>query len=72
MWKWIHHREIRIAAAQALAKIDPRYGSQILSDSGLEPGELAIARSRFRSGLPVGAAAPLRAHRAVEDAFGHD
>lgn len=43
MWKWTHHREIRIAAAQALAKIDPRYGSQILSDSGLEPGELAIA-----------------------------
>jgi len=43
MWKWTHHREIRIAAAQALAKIDPRYGSQILSDSGLEPAELAIA-----------------------------
>jgi HEAT repeat protein len=43
MWKWMHHREIRIAAAQALAKIDPRYGSQILSDSGLEPSELAIA-----------------------------
>ena len=43
MWKWLHHRELRIAAAQALAKIDPRYGSQILSDSGLEPGELAIA-----------------------------
>jgi hypothetical protein len=43
MWKWSQHREIRIAAAQALAKIDPRYGSQILSDSGLEPGELAIA-----------------------------
>jgi hypothetical protein len=43
IWKWSNHREIRIAAAQALAKIDPRYGSQILSDSGLEPGELAIA-----------------------------
>jgi hypothetical protein len=43
MWKWSNHRELRIAAAQALAKIDPRYGSQILSDSGLEPGELAIA-----------------------------
>jgi hypothetical protein len=43
MWKWSNHREIRIAAAQALAKIDPRYGSQILSDSGLEQGELAIA-----------------------------
>jgi len=43
MWKWLNHRELRIAAAQALAKIDPRYGSQILSDSGLEPAELAIA-----------------------------
>jgi hypothetical protein len=43
MWKWSNHRELRIAAAQALAKIDPRYGSQVLSDSGLEPGELAIA-----------------------------
>jgi hypothetical protein len=43
MWKWTHHRELRIAAAQALAKIDPRYGSQVLADSGLEPGELAVA-----------------------------
>ena len=43
MWKWSNHRELRIAAAQALAKIDPRYGSQVLSDSGLEPAELAIA-----------------------------
>jgi hypothetical protein len=43
MWRWSHHRELRIAAAQALVKIDPRYGSQVMSDSGLEPGELAIA-----------------------------
>jgi PBS lyase HEAT-like repeat len=43
MWKWIHHRELRIAAAQALAKIDPRYASQVLSESGLSPGEMAIA-----------------------------
>jgi hypothetical protein len=43
MWKWTHHRELRIAAAQALAKIDPRYGSQLLHDSGLEAGELAVA-----------------------------
>lgn len=40
---WLHHRELRIAAAQALAKTDPRYSSQVLSDSGLEPAELAIA-----------------------------
>jgi PilZ domain-containing protein len=43
MWKWSHHRELRVAAAQALAKIDPRYGSQIMTDSGLETSELAIA-----------------------------
>jgi len=42
MFKWVHHRELRIAAAQALAKIDPRFATQIMADSGLEPGELAI------------------------------
>jgi len=40
---WIHHRELRIAAAQSLSKTDPRYSSQIFSDSGIEPAELAIA-----------------------------
>lgn len=43
VWKWVHHRELRIAAAQALAKIDPRYASQIMAESSLSPGELAIA-----------------------------
>ena len=42
MFKWQHHRELRIAAAQALAKIDPRYATQIMAESGLEPAELAI------------------------------
>ena len=40
---FLHHRELRIAAAQALAKTDPRYSSQVMSDSGLEPAEIAIA-----------------------------
>ena len=40
---WTYHRELRIAAAQALSKTDPRYSSQVLADSGLEPSELAIA-----------------------------
>jgi hypothetical protein len=40
---FVHHRELRIAAAQALAKTDQRYSSQVMSDSGLEPAELAIA-----------------------------
>ena len=43
MWKWVNHRELRIAAAQALAKIDPRFATQVLAESGLSPGELAIA-----------------------------
>ncbi len=40
---FIHHKELRIAAAQALSKTDPRYSSQVLADSGMEPAELAIA-----------------------------
>ncbi len=40
---FVHHKELRIAAAQALSKIDPRYSSQVLSDTGFEPSELAIA-----------------------------
>ncbi len=43
MWKWIHPRELRIAAAQALTKIDPSCSSQIMAESGLEPAELAVA-----------------------------
>ena len=42
IWGYSQHRELRIAAAQALSKIDPRYGAQALSDSGLELAELAI------------------------------
>jgi PBS lyase HEAT-like repeat-containing protein len=40
---FFHHRELRIAAAQSLSKIDPRYSAQILSESGIEPTEVAIA-----------------------------
>jgi hypothetical protein len=43
MFKWTYHREIRIAAAQALGRIDPRYNSQIMAETGLEAGELALA-----------------------------
>ena len=40
---WVFHRELRVAAAQALSKTDPRYSTQVMSDSGLEAAELAIA-----------------------------
>jgi hypothetical protein len=43
LFGYSQHRELRIAAIQALIKIDPRYGTQALAESGLEPGELAIA-----------------------------
>ncbi len=43
LWKYSQHRELRIAAAQALGKIDPRFGSQVLADSSLDAAELAIA-----------------------------
>ena len=49
---WVHHRELRIAAAQALSKTDPRYSSQVMSDSGLEPAELAIAPLDFAPACP--------------------
>jgi hypothetical protein len=31
---FVHHRELRIAAAQALSKTDPRYSSQVLPTAG--------------------------------------
>jgi hypothetical protein len=40
---YVHHKELRIAAAQALSKTDPRYSSQVMQDSGFEAAELAIA-----------------------------
>ncbi|HYU46531.1 MAG TPA: PilZ domain-containing protein [Terriglobales bacterium] len=43
IWGHSQHCELRIAAAQALSKIDPRYAAQALGDSGLESAELAIA-----------------------------
>ncbi|HXY78386.1 MAG TPA: HEAT repeat domain-containing protein, partial [Candidatus Acidoferrales bacterium] len=46
------HRELRIAAIQALSKIDPRHGTQALAESGLEAGELAIAPLDSGPGCP--------------------
>jgi hypothetical protein len=43
MWKWVHHREMRLAAAQALGKTDPRYTHQVLADNDLDPAEIAVA-----------------------------
>ncbi|MBV9482722.1 MAG: HEAT repeat domain-containing protein [Acidobacteria bacterium] len=42
MWKFVQPRELRIAAAQSLNKIDARFANQLLADNDLENGELSI------------------------------
>jgi hypothetical protein len=46
------HRELRIAAIQSLSKIDPRYGTQALAESGLETAELAVVPLDSALGCP--------------------
>jgi len=43
LWKWVHPRELRIAAGQALKKIDPTCAKKVLDQSGLSPDDLDLA-----------------------------
>ncbi len=43
LWGRAQHRELRVAAAQALSKIDPRFGAQVMAESGLDTAELAVS-----------------------------
>ena len=52
LFGFAQHRELRIAAIQSLSKIDPRYGTQALAESGLETAELAIAPLESAPGCP--------------------
>jgi len=52
MFGYAQHRELRIAAIQALSKIDPRYGTQAMTESGLESAEIAIAPLEAAPGCP--------------------
>jgi len=52
MFGYSQHRELRIAAIQALSKIDPRYGTQALTESGLEAGEIVVAPLDSAPGCP--------------------
>ena len=42
LWKWIHPRELRITAAQALSKIDPACAAKVVLHSGLSAEELEL------------------------------
>jgi hypothetical protein len=42
MWKWVYPRELRISAAQALVKIEPQYGPQLVTEGGFSVNELEL------------------------------
>lgn len=42
MFGWVHPHEMRLAAAQALQRIDPQWAQDFLPRSGLTPEELAV------------------------------
>jgi hypothetical protein len=52
LFGYSQHRELRIAAIQALSKIDPRFGTQALAESGLEASEISIAPLDSAPGCP--------------------
>ena len=56
---WVHHRELRIAAAQALSKTDPRYSSQVMTGQRIGSRGAGDCAFRYGSGVSVGAAAAL-------------
>ncbi len=43
MFQWVHPQELRIAAMQALLKMDPEWAQDFLPKSGIEPQDLALA-----------------------------
>lgn len=42
-WRWAYPSEMRLAAAQALVKLEPEHASTLLADSGLDPQMLSLA-----------------------------
>ncbi|MGH9791348.1 MAG: hypothetical protein ACRD5W_09080, partial [Candidatus Acidiferrales bacterium] len=42
MFHWVHPHELRLAATQALQKIDPQWAQDFLPRAGFSPGELAL------------------------------
>lgn len=52
VWRWREPREIRIAAAQALRKIDPEWAQKSLRRSGLSAAELAVVPSEPEPATP--------------------
>ncbi len=43
MFRWAHAEELRIAALQALVRLEPQWVREFLPNSGLQPADLALA-----------------------------
>jgi hypothetical protein len=53
VWRWSYHTELRIAAAQALQKIEPALGMEKIAASGLDRRELVLEPCDPEAGAPV-------------------
>ena len=42
-WRWAYPNEMRVAAAQALVKLEPEHAATLLAGSGLDPQMLSLA-----------------------------
>ncbi|HKT46372.1 MAG TPA: HEAT repeat domain-containing protein [Candidatus Acidoferrales bacterium] len=53
VWRWVYPMELRIAAAQALLRLDPAVGVEKLSASGLDRKDLALEPTDPEPGASV-------------------
>ena len=53
VWRWTYHAELRIAAAQALQKIEPAMALEKIASSGLDRKELVLEPSDPELNAPV-------------------
>lgn len=53
VWRWAYHTELRIAAAQALQKIEPTMAMEKIASSGLDRKELVLEPTDPEANAPV-------------------
>jgi hypothetical protein len=53
VWRWAYHAELRIAAAQALQKIEPAMAMEKIASSGLDRKELVLEPTDPEPNAPV-------------------
>lgn len=53
VWRWAYHNELRIAAAQALQKIEPAMAMEKIASSGLDRKELVLEPTDPEPNAPV-------------------